>query len=282
MEAENNQKQVNNNIYSTKSTLDIVKSIIFVLANKQTKIMISLQVSIVLLLTGAIISNCLPIEHLESGSGMPPPPTGAGTIDCSQTTKPTDLKEINAGLDVISKYIAFGVKPRHHSCKVPPVDISPLNPSTRYIPTTEVDNPQYLANWYTVFTSYNKYLSVLEPTINDEEKLGNLTTLRSLLTALEASYLTVLQDRVCNCTDDCTISNPLEHRQTDCQEELNFVFYLLGRLVQSARGTLNKFIINCDCQAPDAPTGQRGYKWFKDNFPTGNDYVYSLMESKML
>ena len=214
---------------------------------------------LLLLINGSL---CLPIEQpieQSSGSGMAPNNTAIDTIDCSLPVKLTDLEEINAGLTVVGKYVNFGVKAPRSFC-IPPINIVNLQPITRYITAPQVNSPQFIAKWYTVFASYNKYLSILQPSITDEEQLSNLTTLRSLLTSLEQSYLTVLQDRLCNCTEDCVIPPIIEHTESQCNEsKLNYVFFMLNNLIPEARDTLDKFIGNCECQSPNVTTTFRHF-----------------------
>lgn len=204
--------------------------------------------------------------------------TISSIINCSLTKEETDLHEIRAGHYVFEQYISAVLTPQ--SFCTSPVDIMQVNPITTYTQNSDVNSPVYLARWYTIFASFNEYLSGVKSSITSQEELNLLDTTQTLLDALQQSYFNVLQDRLCNCSEGCIIPELIAaDYSTHCDYGLvNTIHFFFKHLIPAARDTLNKFSSNCDCQSPNGMTNRQ---WFEANFPTDNSTLYSLIGNSL-
>ena len=242
-----------------------------------------------------------------------PVPSGSGAIpevgiDCSQPpSSKTDLSEIESGLFVIEKYIHLQISKVIYFSPVTlnniivialhtitNIDIffyfqilphvcygkSPVaytKSSTEHLPTSSVNSPKYLANWYAVITAFNQHLSDMESTITDQTEMTRLTTTVTLLTGLQQSYLTVLQDFLCNCSESCQIPTIQPEVSYSCNKPAsNTLFILYMQVIKLSRSTLNAYNQNCNCQSPTKST--TALEWFLDVFPSDDPHYKDLQK----
>ena len=156
----------------------------------------------------------------------------------------------------------------------------PLNYRLFLIEITETASPDitlsHIAGWYNIFASFNNYLGAIKSTISDESDLLLLSTTQTLLDAVEQSYLNVLQDKVCNCSSDCSIPPLFQPIDINCNNLLYNSHYYLKILMTFARRTLHDYKNNCNCQSPSGVTER---EWFEAHFPTSNPDYYSQLDS---
>ena len=168
----------------------------------------------------------------------------------------------------------FQILPFNCGSKTP---VNYIKFSTEHLPKSSVNSPKYLANWYAVIAAFNQYLSNMESTITDETELTRLTTTMTLLTGLQQSYLTVLQDFLCNCSESCQIPTIQPEISFSCNKPAShtlFIFYT--NIIELSLSTLRAYNKSCNCQSTTKST--TALEWFLDVFPSDDPHYKELHE----
>lgn len=111
----------------------------------------------------------------------------------------------------------------------------------------------------------------MESTVTDETEMTRLTTTKSLLTGLQQSYLTVLQDLLCNCSESCQIPTIQPSVPFSCNAPASHTQFILAQyIIKYSRSTLNAYTQNCNCQSTSNST--TALQWFLDVFPSDDPH----------
>ena len=185
-------------------------------------------------------------------------------IDCTLTNSavPTRLDGIQAGLKVLQKhcrYIAYSNTQQLFSALFPHgacySTVSYSGAKTLGLTPTDAN----IARWYTVFASFQEYITTLDA--NDD-------TLEILLDAVNKEFLLVLQDLRCNCSEGCRIEEP-RHTPlpSSCLSPLTHTqFILAGDVIPQAAATVRQYreVCSCTVQGEDPVTP---LEWFNGHYP---------------
>lgn len=197
------------------------------------------------------------------------------TIDCTLPAAiTTDTEGLRSGHSVLLKYLDE-VPRKTELCDLPFNYMSIIGE----IHETAINDISlaHVAKMYHVLASFNNYFSHIEDSVSGEEEILLLSTTQSLLDGLQQSYLSVLQDKTCNCSSDCSIpSSVIPPSTITCNNLINNAHYYLRFIVKySATRTLNDYETNCNCRMAGGVTER---EWFEANFPKGNPDLYSRLD----